>query len=442
MKFNVSSLKIIAPVPPELKNQFEDLQLKNTIFRIKILALVGLFFQILNAVLVKPELSFEFAQLWKIRNYIELGMIAFSVLFYFPNIKKANKTFLWTICIVCLGIMYSVYTFALYVMPTANNVSPMVFNIGFLFTMLPDFKPKAFISLASLFLIAVISMLCYKYQFDDVFFSSASEYTTTVGNCIVFILIVLITKILLYNSKVRRYVNTDKINALNTELQHYNVNLEEMVDKKTATIVELKNAILETIANLVEHRDDTTGNHVLRTSRYLRIVMDLMLKEGLYRDQTESWDINQMVFSSQLHDVGKISIDDSILRKPGKLDADEYEKMKQHTIFGGEIIQEIQKKTSESDFLNYAYTFAVYHHEKWDGSGYPYGLTGEDIPLPARLMAIIDVYDALISERPYKKAFSHEESIKIIEDGKGTHFDPSLTEIFLSASEQFARVKK
>ena len=110
--------------------------------------------------------------------------------------------------------------------------------------------------------------------------------------------------------------------------------------------------------------------------------------------------------------------------------------MKKHTVFGGEIIKEIQKKTDESEFLNYAYVFAVYHHEKWDGSGYPYGLAGEKIPLPARLMAIIDVYDALISERPYKKPFSHEEAVKIIKDGKGSHFDPYLVEIFISVSDR------
>jgi len=122
------------------------------------------------------------------------------------------------------------------------------------------------------------------------------------------------------------------------------------------------------------------------------------------------------------------------LRKPGKLDNDEFEAMKKHTIIGGEIIKEIQNKTEESEFLEYAYMFAVYHHEKWDGSGYPFGIAGEKIPLPARLIALIDVYDALISERPYKKAFTHEEALKIIADGKGTHFDPVLTDLFLSVS--------
>jgi putative two-component system response regulator len=167
---------------------------------------------------------------------------------------------------------------------------------------------------------------------------------------------------------------------------------------------------------------------------YLKIIIDTIIERGLYSIQTSSWNTEQMILSSQLHDVGKIAIDDSILRKPGKLTEDEFEIMKKHTILGGEIIKDIQKKTGEREFLDYAYIFAVYHHEKWDGSGYPYGISGDKIPLPARIMAIIDVYDALISERPYKKPFSHEEAIKIIKDGKGSHFDPALIELFLSVS--------
>jgi HD-GYP domain-containing protein (c-di-GMP phosphodiesterase class II) len=435
MKNHLLSRKIIEPIPPELKDQFDDLQLRNTIFRIRVLAFIGLFFQIINHLVVTPEIVSQFEKLWGTRNYVEIGMIALSAFLYLPIVKKLNKAFLWGFCISTMSILYIVYASALYVMPSANNVSPMVFVTVFLFTMMPDFQPKVFISTTLFFLIAIVSILFHIYVLGDEFFNSYSEYAITVANCVLFILIVIITKLLLYNSKVRNYV-------LNSKLQHYSHNLEEMVNQKTATIVELKNAIMETIADLVEHRDDTTGGHVSRTSRYLKIVMELMLKEGLYRDQTESWDVNQLVLSAQLHDVGKIAIDDSILRKPAKLDADEFEKMKKHTTFGGEIIKEIQDKASESEFLNDAYVFAVYHHEKWDGSGYPFGLTGEKIPLPARLMAIIDVYDALISERPYKKAFSHEESINIIKEGKGTHFDPYLVDIFLCASEQFANVDR
>nr|AGS54054.1 hypothetical protein [uncultured bacterium contig00048] len=201
--------------------------------------------------------------------------------------------------------------------------------------------------------------------------------------------------------------------------------------------VALQNTILETMAELVEYRDHETGGHIERTSKYLKILIDELLLRGLYRDQTLSWNINQMILSAQLHDVGKIAIDDSILNKPGKLTEAEFEKMKKHTTFGYEIIERIQMKSNEKEFLDYAKIFTLYHHEKWNGKGYPHGLKGETIPLAARLMAIIDVYDALISKRPYKEPFTHEEAIKIITEGRGTQFDPVLTDLFLSIAERF-----
>jgi len=161
-----------------------------------------------------------------------------------------------------------------------------------------------------------------------------------------------------------------------------------------------------------------------------------MIESGLYSEQTASWNINQMIQSATLHDVGKIAISDIILNKTGKFTESEFEEMKMHTVLGGEIIQNMKKKIGESEFLDYAYIFALYHHEKWNGLGYPYGISGEYIPLPARLLAIVDVFDALISSRPYKETFSHEDAIKIIEDSGGSHFDPNLTKLFLSVSDQ------
>jgi putative two-component system response regulator len=139
--------------------------------------------------------------------------------------------------------------------------------------------------------------------------------------------------------------------------------------------------------------------------------------------------------SSQLHDVGKIAISDRILQKPGRLDPEEFDEMKKHAAFGAQIIERIEASTSASDFLKYAKIFAGTHHEKWDGSGYPNGLAGEDIPLQGRIMALADVYDALVSERPYKKAFSHTTAVKIIQDGQGSQFDPALTDIFIRVME-------
>jgi putative two-component system response regulator len=136
--------------------------------------------------------------------------------------------------------------------------------------------------------------------------------------------------------------------------------------------------------------------------------------------------------------VGKIAISDSILNKPGRLTPEEFEEMKKHTTFGIQVIEQIEAAAEESDFLSFAKIFAGTHHEKWDGTGYPAGLRGEAIPLPGRLMAIADVYDALTSERPYKKSFPHGEAVQIIVEGRGTHFDPLLTDMFIREAEKFS----
>jgi putative two-component system response regulator len=226
------------------------------------------------------------------------------------------------------------------------------------------------------------------------------------------------------------------------KLIDFNNNLQEMVRAKTKTVLDMQNSVLRTVANMVENRDEETGGHIERTQDYLRILLDNMVDSGLYKDEVNSWDRDFFLQSSQLHDVGKISIKDSILLKPGKLNPDEFEEMKKHTIYGVRIIEEIEKNTPESSFLFYAKILAGTHHEKWDGTGYPRNLKGEEIPLMGRLMAIADVYDALISERPYKKPFTHEETVQIILHGKETQFDPVLTDLFISVANQFYGIFK
>ena len=205
-------------------------------------------------------------------------------------------------------------------------------------------------------------------------------------------------------------------------------------------VIELNNAIIETITDLVESRDNTIYGHIVNTSKYLKVVIEAVMTSESYKKETIGWDVELMVQSARLHDVGKIEIDEIILRKPRKLTDTEYEVIKRHTLLGGEIINRIQNKTGENDFLNFARGFAVYHHEKWDGTGYPYGLDGENIPLPGRIMAIVDVYDTLVSERPYKKPFTHEEAVKIVMDAKGSSFDPVLADVFLSVSDKLPSV--
>ncbi|MDR1360362.1 MAG: response regulator [Deltaproteobacteria bacterium] len=219
------------------------------------------------------------------------------------------------------------------------------------------------------------------------------------------------------------------------ELRGYAENLQRMVEEKTRTVVTLQSKILRTVAELVESRDSTTGSHVERTRHCLGVLVSGMLEKGIYSEEASAWDLELVQQSSQLHDVGKISIRDSILQKPGKLTPEEFQEMQQHAAFGVNIISRIADGDQDSAFLEYAKVMAATHHERWDGSGYPLGLRGEEIPLLGRVMAIVDVYDALISWRPYKNPFSHQEAVDIIRDGQGTHFDPLLVSAFLQVSD-------
>ena len=223
------------------------------------------------------------------------------------------------------------------------------------------------------------------------------------------------------------------------ELKNFNENLQRMVEEKTESIVNLQNAMIKTIAELVECRDNmTNGRHIERTQKAIKILVEAMAEANVYSEETKDWDLDLLLQSSQLHDVGKISINDSILNKPGKLNEEEFKNMKNHVSFGKQIIERIEEAVKkESNFLHYAKVFAACHHEKWNGTGYPLGLKGNEIPLLGRIMAIADVYDALVSARPYKKAYTHEEAVEIISKGSGTQFDPALVEVFIRSAEQF-----
>ena len=231
----------------------------------------------------------------------------------------------------------------------------------------------------------------------------------------------------------------DKLEKQAAELKNFNDNLQKMVDEKTQSILDLQSALLRTMAELVECRDDITGGHIERTQQGIKLLLEEIERSCVYEDEVGNWNTELLLQSCQLHDVGKISIDDNILKKPEKLSKDEFEVMKKHAAFGEEIIQKIETLAKESEFLKYAKIFAASHHEKWDGSGYPSGLAGNDIPLLGRIMAIADVYDALTSVRPYKKAFSHEEAVEIIIEGSGLQFDPVLVEVFTKTAEEFRK---
>lgn len=194
--------------------------------------------------------------------------------------------------------------------------------------------------------------------------------------------------------------------------------------------------MITSFANLVETRDDNTGGHVKRTEVYVQIILNEMRKDKAYNIILTKDYINDVMLAASMHDIGKVATPDNILRKPGKLTDEEYDVMKQHVTIGAELIKSSFSEMNELQFIDIAYEMAKYHHEKWNGKGYPSGLSGTDIPLHARIMSIADVFDAVSADRCYRAAMPLEQCFEIISNGSGTDFDPDLVAKFMSASKE------
>ncbi|MCM1328235.1 MAG: response regulator [Ruminococcus sp.] len=246
------------------------------------------------------------------------------------------------------------------------------------------------------------------------------------------------------------------------ELSAYRNRLEYMVTEKTAVIERLQDVMSTCFAELVESRDGTTGGHIKNTTRYFAVFLEELSKHDEYKDILTPQHMKNLVRAAPLHDIGKIGINDSVLRKETVLNEEEFDHMKTHTQIGGETFRHIfssvegtqhhsqlgadcfdkifdslnVEEGEDTLFLHVARDMAMYHHERWNGTGYPTGISGEDIPLSARILSIVDVYDALTSKRSYKEAFSHEKAMEIIIEDREIFFDPKLTDIFVTISDK------
>ena len=239
-------------------------------------------------------------------------------------------------------------------------------------------------------------------------------------------------------NRIKTHLGIDElIRERTAQLQQKTAQLQQ----KTAQLQTLQNSIVFVISDMVENRDESTGGHVERTTKYIAILTEAMMAGGVYAGELEGIDMDLFISSARLHDVGKVSIPDLILNKPGRLTDEETVIMKTHAPEGERIIDQMISRTEDEEFLKHAKLFAGYHHERWDGDGYPRGLVETEIPLQGRIMAIADVYDALVSERPYKTPFSAEMAEEIIMAGRGTQFDPRLADVFFSVKAQFESVR-
>ena len=212
------------------------------------------------------------------------------------------------------------------------------------------------------------------------------------------------------------------------------------IRQKNETISELQNALILTLADMVERRDKNTGEHIKKTAAYVKIIAEELKRENAYPTELTDDFIKNVVTSAPLHDVGKIGVPDAILNKPGKLTDEEFDIIKSHTTIGGRIISSLITAVPDSKYLYEAMDLALYHHEKWNGRGYPAGLSGENIPLSARIMAVADVFDALVSNRSYKKGFPYEKALGIIREERGSHFDPKIVDAFFAVKDEILKV--
>jgi putative two-component system response regulator len=228
--------------------------------------------------------------------------------------------------------------------------------------------------------------------------------------------------------------------SLQQQIENYNRYLEEKVIEQVNEISDSQMATILALAKLAEFRDEDTGRHIERIQYFCRLLVTNMADTPLYRGRISPIYIDNITHASPLHDIGKVGIPDNILLKPGKLTPAEFDIMKTHTLIGFDLLSVIKDRYTKNSFINVGIEISRSHHEKWDGSGYPDGLKGIDIPLSARILAVADVYDALRSKRPYKTGFDHSTSCKIIMEGRGIHFDPDVIDTFAGLEADFERV--
>ena len=224
-------------------------------------------------------------------------------------------------------------------------------------------------------------------------------------------------------------------------LRDKNAFLEQEISKRDRQMTAIQDVTILTMASMAETRDSETGNHIRRTQNYVRALAEKLRPNPRFTSFLTDANINTLFKSAPLHDIGKVAIPDRILLKPGKFTPEEFEIMKTHTTLGWEAINNAERMLgTQAEFLSMAKDIALFHQEKWDGSGYPQGRAGDRIPISARLMAVADVYDALISRRVYKEGMPHEVAVKIIIEGKGKHFDPDMVDAFVEIQDEFRAI--
>ncbi len=248
--------------------------------------------------------------------------------------------------------------------------------------------------------------------------------------------------LLVVNCGLSLFVSTIYAGRVVNSIDSKRSKLDESVDEKIAAIERMQHQIIISFSNIIEARDGNTGKHVKRTSEYVEALVKELARTGAYSDILTERYMHDTIISAPLHDIGKITVPDAILLKPGKLTDEEFNAIKNHTVNGKKIIEESMSDIEDEEFLKIAKSVALYHHECWDGSGYPYGVIGSEIPLCARIMTIADFFDALAAKRVYKAAMPTEKVFDIIKEQRGKKFDPVVADAFLNIKDEINEIAK
>ena len=235
----------------------------------------------------------------------------------------------------------------------------------------------------------------------------------------------------------------DEVESLYTTLSGTMGSMADYIDEGKESVRKLtamQHNVIVTMADIIESRDGSTGGHVKRTSKYVELIVNDLKLNGYFKQILTKDYIDNIVKAAPMHDIGKISIPDSILQKPGKLTDEEFDIMKKHTIYGAQLVRKSLSKLGDSQYIDIVYDTVLYHHEKWNGKGYPMGLSGEAIPLCARIMAVADVFDAVSAKRCYRDAMPLEECYSIIENGRGVDFDPDIVDAFMADRNEIEEI--
>ena len=333
-------------------------------------------------------------------------------------VKRFPRTLLPLSC--CLLLSFYATSFALAFLQPDLRIATM---IGVAMIVPNLFLQSPIITIA----IEVAAIVFYAVMGKNIL--DPDVYSWGISTLIIFSSVSLLIGHLTTKSGFERYVYLDAAEKLAEIQTKYNEELQKEVAAKTERIVTLHDQFVMGMATMVEGRDNSTGGHIRRTSTGVKMLVEEMQKDVQLSDSF----CEKIIKAAPMHDLGKIAIDDSILRKPGRFTPEEFEVMKTHSAEGARIVSDILKDTDDEEFRKIAVNVAHYHHERVDGSGYPDGLKGDEIPLEARIMAIADVYDALVSKRVYKESYSFEKADRIIIEGMGTQFDPSLQPYYEAA---------